>query len=283
MLLAIRTLSNVGIKQEDENMKKYLSAIIISLLLTTTLFATQATQKIEIIMNAITIMVNGQTVEADNILYNGTTYVPLRAVSELLDKEVNFKKETNSVEINDMNITDKDIQKQNPIVTMTMENGEQVKIELYPEIAPNTVNNFISLINQGFYNGLNFHRVIPGFMIQGGDPAGNGSGGPGYGIEGEFSKNGIENNLIHTRGILSMARAQNPNSGGSQFFIVVEDSLSLDGAYAAFGEVIEGMDVVDQIVNVATDINDKPLEPQAIKTMSVELFGQDYQAPSVIK
>ena len=262
-----------------------MSAIIIALLLTTTLFAAQANQTIDVITNAITIIVNGKTVEADNILYNGTTYVPLRAVSELLDKEVDFKKETKTVEINDMKITDKDkdIHRQNPVVTMTMNSGEQVKIELYPEIAPNTVNNFIALINQGFYNGLNFHRVIPGFMIQGGDPAGNGTSGPGYGIQGEFMQNGFENNLIHTRGILSMARSQDPNSGGSQFFIVVEDSLFLDGAYAAFGEVIQGMDIVDQIVKVETDMNDKPLEAQVIKTMGVELFGEVYKAPSVTR
>ena len=266
-----------------KNMKKYLSAIMIALLLTTTLFATQATQKIEVITNAITIMVNGKTVEADNILYNGTTYVPLRAVSELLDKEVDFKKETKTVKINDLKMIDDKIHKQNPVVTMTMESGQQIKMEIYPEIAPNTVDNFISLINQGFYNGLNFHRVIPGFMIQGGNPAGNGSGGPGYGIQGEFAQNGIENDIIHTRGILSMARSQNPDSAGSQFFIVVEDSLSLDGAYAAFGKVIEGMDVADQIVTVETDRNDKPLEPQVIKTMSVELFGQVYKEPTVIK
>ena len=159
----------------------------------------------------------------------------------------------------------------NPIVTFEMEDGGVIKAELYPEIAPNTVNNFLSLVNRGFYDGLIFHRVIPGFMIQGGDPEGTGMGGPGYRIKGEFKHNGFsKNNLKHTRGVLSMARAMNPNSAGSQFFIMHEDAPHLDGQYAAFGKVVEGMDVVDEIASVKTDYNDKPLEPQVMKKVTIE-------------
>ena len=155
----------------------------------------------------------------------------------------------------------------NPIVTITMENGDVMKAELYPEIAPNTVNNFISLVNKGFYNGLIFHRVIRGFMIQGGCPDGNGMGGPGYGIKGEFSQNGIKNDLKHTPGVLSMARSMMPNSAGSQFFIMHKNSPHLDGAYAAFGKVTEGLDVVDKIACVQTDYNDRPMTPQKILSL----------------
>ena len=158
----------------------------------------------------------------------------------------------------------------NPIVTITMEDGRIMRGELYPEKAPNTVNNFISLANKGFYDGLTFHRVIPGFMIQGGCPNGNGMGGPGYCIKGEFSQNRFKNDLKHTRGVLSMARAMNPNSAGSQFFIMHEDAPHLDGQYAAFGKVVEGMDVVDEIASVKTDYNDKPLEPQVMKKVTIE-------------
>ena len=167
----------------------------------------------------------------------------------------------------------------NPIVTITMENGDVMKAELYPEIAPNTVNNFISLVNKGFYNGLIFHRVIPGFMIQGGCPNGNGMGGPGYGIKGEFSQNGIKNDLKHTPGVLSMARSMMPNSAGSQFFIMHKNSPHLDGAYAAFGKVTEGLDVVDKIACVQTDYNDRPMTPQKISSITVETFGVDYPEP----
>lgn len=160
-----------------------------------------------------------------------------------------------------------------PEVTLTMENGGEILIELYPNIAPNTVNNFISLIEDDFYNGLIFHRVIPDFMIQGGDPNGIGTGGPGYSIKGEFSANDFENNLTHERGVLSMARSQDPDSAGSQFYITVEDSPHLDGDYAAFGRVIEGMDTVDEIVSVERDQRDKPLEDQVIDTMTVDLKG----------
>ena len=168
---------------------------------------------------------------------------------------------------------------QNPIVTIEMENGGIIKAELYPEVAPNTVNNFISLIHKGFYNGVIFHRVIPGFMIQGGDPNGVGVGGPGYSIKGEFTQNRFENNLKHDRGVLSMARTMNPNSAGSQFFIMVEKAPHLDGQYASFGKVIEGMEVADAIVNTKTDYNDKPLADQRMKTVTVETFGEVYPEP----
>ena len=171
----------------------------------------------------------------------------------------------------------------NPIVTITMENGGVIKAELYPEIAPNTVNNFIDLINRGFYDGLIFHRVIPGFMIQGGDPEGNGMGGPGYSIKGEFSRNGFKNELKHTKGVLSMARTMDPNSAGSQFFIMVEDAPHLDGQYASFGKVIEGMEVADEIVNTKTDYSDRPYEDQVIKSMTVETFGETYSEPEIIE
>ena len=167
----------------------------------------------------------------------------------------------------------------NPIVTIEMEDGGIMKAELYPEIAPNTVNNFISLVKKGFYDGVIFHRVIPGFMIQGGDPKGVGTGGPGYCIKGEFSANGFKNDLKHDRGVLSMARTMAPNSAGSQFFIMHEDSPHLDGQYAAFGKVIEGIEVVDRICSVRTDYNDKPRIPQVMKKVTVETFGVDYPEP----
>lgn len=167
----------------------------------------------------------------------------------------------------------------NPIVTIEMENGDIMKAELYPEIAPISVNNFISLINKGYYNGLIFHRVIKGFMIQGGCPEGNGTGGPGYHIKGEFSMNGVENNLKHEKGVLSMARAMQPDSAGSQFFIMHETSPHLDGQYAAFGKIIEGQDVVDKIAEVATDYSDRPIENQTIKSMTVDTQGVDYPEP----
>lgn len=168
----------------------------------------------------------------------------------------------------------------NPIVTIEMENGHKIKIELYPDKAPNTVNNFITLVKDGFYDGLIFHRVIKGFMIQGGDPAGVGTGGPGYCIKGEFALNGFKGNDIkHLRGVISMARAYDPNSAGSQFFIMHANASHLDGQYAAFGKVCEGMETVDEIANVATDYNDKPKKEQVMKTVTVETFGVDYPAP----
>ena len=157
----------------------------------------------------------------------------------------------------------------NPIVTFTMENGKVIKAELYPDVAPNTVANFVSLVEKGFYNGLIFHRVIPGFMIQGGDPTGTGMGGPGYRIQGEFRLNGVKNDLKHTRGVLSMARSMHPDSAGSQFFIMHEDAPHLDGDYAAFGHVVSGMDVVDEIAAVATDWNDKPRTPVVMEKVEI--------------
>ncbi len=170
----------------------------------------------------------------------------------------------------------------NPIVTFEMENGDIIKAELYPDIAPNTVNNFISLVNRGFYNGLIFHRVINGFMIQGGCPDGNGMGGPGYSIKGEFSQNGFKNDLKHTPGVLSMARAMHPDSAGSQFFIMHQTSPHLDGAYAAFGKVIEGLDAVDRIAQTPTDYRDRPMTPQVMKSVTVETFGTEYPEPETL-
>ena len=171
---------------------------------------------------------------------------------------------------------------QNPIVTIEMENGGVIKAELYPEVAPNTVNNFISLVRKGFYNGLTFHRVIPGFMIQGGCPDGTGMGGPGYSIKGEFTGNGFQNNLVHDRGVLSMARTMAPDSAGSQFFVMVEKAPHLDGQYAAFGKVIEGMEVADAIVSAKRDWNDKPRQPQRMKKVTVDTFGVDYPEPEKV-
>ena len=167
----------------------------------------------------------------------------------------------------------------NPIVTIEMENGDIIKAELYPEVAPNTVNNFISLVKSKFYDGVIFHRVIRGFMIQGGDPQDIGIGGPGYSIKGEFAMNGVKNDLKHTRGVLSMARSMAPNSAGSQFFIMHEDAPHLDGQYAAFGKVIEGMDAVDKIAKCMTGRNDKPIHRQAMKKVTVDTFGVDYPEP----
>mgnify|MGYP001029236325 FL=1 len=168
---------------------------------------------------------------------------------------------------------------QNPIITIEMENGDILKGELYPDIAPNTVNNFISLIQKGFYDGVIFHRVIEGFMLQGGDPQGTGMGGPDYSIKGEFTQNGFENNLAHDPGVLSMARTMAPDSAGSQFFIMHKKSPHLDGLYAAFGKITEGMDIVDKIASVPTDSNDRPMETQRMKKVTVDTFGVDYPAP----
>ncbi len=170
----------------------------------------------------------------------------------------------------------------NPIVTIEMEDGGLMKAELYPDVAPNTVNNFISLVKAGFFDGLIFHRVIPGFMIQGGDPDGAGTGGPGYCIKGEFSQNGVKNDLLHTRGVLSMARAMDPNSAGSQFFIMVDDAPHLDGGYAAFGKVIEGMDTADAIAAAKRDWRDCPKQDQRMKRVTVDTQGVDYPAPEKV-
>ena len=171
---------------------------------------------------------------------------------------------------------------QNPIVTITMDNGDVMKAELYPQIAPNTVNNFISLIKKGFYDGLVFHRVISGFMIQGGDPQGTGTGGPGYAIPGEFSQNGFQNDIKHDIGILSMARAQHPDSAGSQFFVMHAPSPHLDGSYAAFGKLTEGVDVLNSIAALEVDWNDKPKKTQTMKTVEVETFGVEYPEPQTL-
>ena len=174
------------------------------------------------------------------------------------------------------------MEQKNPIVTIEMQDGGIMRAELYPDIAPNTVHNFIALVQKGFYDGLIFHRVIPGFMIQGGDPNGTGMGGPGYGIKGEFAQNGFPNDLRHTAGVLSMARSMMPNSAGSQFFIMVADAPHLDGAYAAFGKLIEGLDVAQKIVSVDRDRNDRPRVDQIMKTVTAETFGETYPAPQTV-
>ena len=170
----------------------------------------------------------------------------------------------------------------NPIVTIEMENGGVMSAELYPDIAPNTVNNFISLVQKGFYDGVGFHRIIPGFMIQGGDPQGTGMGGPGYSIKGEFTANGFQNTLKHARGVLSMARTMMPNSAGSQFFIMHAKAPHLDNQYAAFGKLIEGLEVLDQIADTPCDFSDRPKTPQVMKRVTVDCFGVDYPAPETI-
>lgn len=171
----------------------------------------------------------------------------------------------------------------NPIVTIKLSNGGVVNAELFPDVAPNTVKNFIALVKEGFYNGLFFHRVIPGFVVQGGDPEGTGMGGPSYCIPGEFKSNGFENSLSHTKGVLSMARAADPNSAGSQFFIMLGEAPHLDGEYAAFGKVIEGMEFIDSIAEIKTDFNDKPYEDQVMECVTVDTFGIDYDPPAIIE
>lgn len=171
----------------------------------------------------------------------------------------------------------------NPVVTMTMVDGNEIEIELYPEVAPNTVNNFISLVEDGYYDGLIFHRVMPGFMIQGGDPDGNGQGGPGYGIAGEFDANDFDNDLVHDRGVISMARTQDPDSAGSQFFLMVEDSPHLDGEFAGFGRIISGIETIDEIVKVETDQMDKPKQEQTIEKMTVDTKDIDYDEPDILE
>lgn len=251
---------------------------IMSFLIASTAYGSQVSQKIDAVFDGIKIMVNNQKVQANNILYNGTTYVPLRAISEILNKEVVWDAQNSTAHIND-----KDEKQELPIVTIEMNNSDKIKMELYPDMAPNTVKNFISLANKGFYNGLIFHRVIPDFVIQGGDPDGNGQGGPGYRIKGEFMQNGVPNSLMNTRGVVAMARTQDPNSAGSQFFIVVKDANHLNGEYAAFGRVIEGMEIVDKIVGADRDASDKPKQDQIMKKVSVDTFGKDYGDPEIIK
>lgn len=207
--------------------------------------------------------------------------IVLVGCGEQPEDESKTEEQATTEESDDQKVYDGD----NPVVTITMDNDDEILIELYPAIAPNTVDNFITLIDQEFYDGLIFHRVIPDFMIQGGDPDGNGTGGPGYAIKGEFSSNGFENSLSHNRGVLSMARSGDPDSAGSQFFIIVEESEHLDGDYASFGEVIEGMDVVDAIVSVDISTEkgseDKPLEDQQIKTMRVDTKDYNAEEPDI--
>lgn len=174
---------------------------------------------------------------------------------------------------------EKIMENKNPIVTITLDNDEVIKIELYPEIAPNTVNNFVSLVESGFYNGLIFHRVINGFMIQGGCPQGAGTGGPGYQIKGEFTQNSVKNTLVHSRGVISMARSGHPDSAGSQFFLMHQDSPHLDGQYAAFGKIIEGLDAVDRIADTQTDMGDHPTQDIIMKKVTVDTFGITYEEP----
>lgn len=208
------------------------------------------------------------------ILYLGRGFIMQENNNELDNSEITDSQE-NEERMDNM-------EGKNPIVTITMASGKEIKIELYPEHAPNTVNNFIYLINQDFYDGLIFHRVIKGFMLQGGDPEGTGTGGPGYSIKGEFSQNGFDNELKHDRGVISMARSMSPDSAGSQFFIMHQDSPHLDGQYAVFGKVIEGLDVVDELANVSTAVQDRPVEEQVMKEVKVETFGIEYDEPDKI-
>jgi len=197
----------------------------------------------------------------------------------LIMSQENTGEQNNNETIDNQENGDEVDMTKNPLVTITMASGEEIKLELYPEKAPNTVKNFIYLINQDFYDGLIFHRVIKGFMIQGGDPDGNGTGGPGYSIKGEFAQNGFNNDLKHDRGVISMARSMSPDSAGSQFFLMHQDSPHLDGQYAAFGKVTEGMDVVDEIANVQTAAQDRPVEDQVMESVTVETFGVEYDEP----
>ncbi|MFB9761391.1 peptidylprolyl isomerase [Ectobacillus funiculus] len=221
-------------------------------------------------MEAIVIM------QRKNILYSFPILIVILALilggcSTNTDKKETQAQATKKIQV-----------EKNPVVTIVMENDKQIKVELYPEVAPNTVLNFISLVQKGFYDGLTFHRVIPGFMIQGGDPEGTGTGGPGYTIRGEFSSNGFKNNIKHETGVISMARSNNPDSAGSQFFIMVKNAPQLDGEYAAFGKVIEGMETVNEIVNVERDSKDKPIHEQKMKKVTVETFGEKYDKPEVM-
>lgn len=232
-------------------------------------------------------VLNGKPVvlETPPVVKNGRTLLPLRFVGESLGASVQWDPGTQGITLSSSPAAapGNASKAPKPVVTITMESGELVKVELEPAAAPNTVNNFIALVQKGYYDGLTFHRIISGFMIQGGDPTVTGAGGPGYGIKGEFTANGVANPLSHTAGVISMARASAPDSAGSQFFIVHKDSTFLDGQYAAFGKVISGMDVVDRIAEVKTDERDKPLTPVVIRKMTVELNGYAYNPPVVIQ
>ncbi|WP_312884140.1 peptidylprolyl isomerase [Clostridium psychrophilum] len=203
--------------------------------------------------------------------------------SKVSNKEDSISKVTKTVEPSKKVKTEKGAKDKNPVVTVEMEDGSIIKVELYPDIAPNTVRNFVSLVHSGFYNGLSFHRVIPGFMIQGGDPDGTGTGGPGYAIKGEFSANNFNNTLKHVRGVISMARSADLNAAGSQFFIMVKADSELDGQYAAFGKVTQGMETVDKIVSVEKDTNDKPKKEQKMKKVTVDTFGVTYGKVEKVK
>ncbi len=244
--------------------KIFVSVVVAFMLMISAVFAASNVQSIEVALDSVNLKVNGQNVKASNILYNGTTYVPLRAVAEMLGKKVGWEGNTNTASIDDME------DQENPVAVITMESGETIKLELYPKEAPVTVENFISLAKKGFYDGLTFHRIVPGFVVQGGDPNGNGTGGPGYTIKGEFTQNGVRNTIMHTRGIVSMARSASPDSGGSQFFIVLEDANHLNGEYAAFGKVIEGMEIVDKMAAVEVDSRGIPSEKQIMKGITVQ-------------
>lgn len=264
----------------------------------------------KILLVVLSLILVFSLVGCDSNLWNGINEINSGDLLNQISGEVTSGEvasgETTSGDKNSDEQIENNEKNENPIVTMEIENLGTVKIKLYPEVAPITVNNFISLINKGFYNGLIFHRVIPGFMAQGGDPSGDGTGGPDYSIKGEFTANGVKNNISHKRGVLSMARAQGNDTAGSQFFIVTSDSTYLDGQYAAFGEVIEGMDVIDNVVNSkvikrSEDIDpllqyadveeyikqmsvaDRPIEPPVIKSMTVETFGVQYNEPEKIK
>ncbi len=261
-----------------KEIKGFITGVILTVLMMNIgVFAYAITKTIEVAVNSINLMVDGEKVDIDNFIYNGTTYVPMRAVAEMLGKYVNWDDTTKTASIND----NADIK--NPEAIFELEDGGTIRLELYPNIAPNTVNNFISLANSGFYDGLIFHRVIPSFMVQGGCPLGTGTSGPGYSIKGEFSNNGFKNELKHSRGVISMARAANPDSAGSQFFIMTADSPHLDGQYAAFGKVISRIDVVDKIVSQERDGRDKPLKPQTMKSVRVNTFGVEYDKPVIIE
>ena len=246
-------------------MRKIVVSVVLTLMLMiSAVFAASNVQSIEAVFDSVNLKVNGQDLKASNILYKGTTYVPLRAVAEMLGKKVGWDGNTNTASIDDME------DQENPVAVITMASGETIKLELYPKEAPVTVENFISLAKKGFYDGLTFHRIVPGFVVQGGDPNGNGTGGPGYTIKGEFTQNGVQNTIMHTRGIVSMARSANPDSGGSQFFIVLDDANHLNGEYAAFGKVIEGMETVDKMAAVEVDSRGMPSEKQVMKGITIQ-------------
>ena len=232
------------------------------------IYAVSNFQSIEVMFDSVNIKVNGEEVESTNILYKGTTYVPLRAVAEMFQKKVGWDESTMIASIDDANEVEK--KQENPIATITMQNDKIIRIELYPNEAPKTVENFTELVEKEFYNGLTFHRIVPGFVMQGGDPNGDGTGGPGYSIKGEFTQNGVKNTIMHTKGVVSMARSSHPDSAGSQFFIVLEDANHLNGEYAAFGKVIEGMDVVDSIVKMEVNETEISVESRIMKNITIE-------------